>query len=321
MRYEEIEPHLIDFLQGKTDEANEYRIKAYLQKFPEFQSELDAMKETIFFVKKTPLADVKPNLKMDFYAMLSEAQKKQDTKKITQIWWENIVIWWQTPKLTLAFGFGLALTTTTLWFTISQKTALKSDSFTKKVPEKTEKILPKNIEPKENIEGKKTKSIDDVYAGNTPTQTKIQEANQNDKINAEKSEESLSLSPIKMEEKSYSRAINKDSHEWLDTDKVIKIYDKTINLQDYLAYIKNNDNVHQQLAALSELEKYAHLDEVRTQVLAQLPYIKNTHLQLATIDWIVKNHILEGALPLNRLLEQDLHPIVRDFVEDALESM
>ncbi len=318
MRYEEIEPHLIDFLKGKTDEATEYRIKDYLQKNPEFQSELDALKDTLFFVKKAPLADVKPHLKMDFYAMLSEAQKNQKSKKSFQIWLENVKLWWTMPKFKVAFAMGFTLTAITLWFAVSQKNIQKNSEIANKNQQETQKVLPKNIDTKKVKTDKKPKSIDDVYVDNNKT---IQPIETKSATASNMGEPMMSDMAMKMEEKSYSRVVNKDNYAPLDTDKVKKIYEKNVNLKDYLSYIKNNENVHQQLAALSELEKYAHLEEVRTQVLAQLPYIKNTHLQLATVDWIVKNNILEGALPLNRLLEQELHPVVRDCVEDALESM
>lgn len=323
MRYEEIEPYLIDFLKGKTDEATEYRIKAYLQKFPEFQSELDELKSTIYFVKKTPLADAKPHLKMDFYAMLSEAQKNQKSKKNWLIWLENLQQWWTMSRLKTTVAFGVSLTALTLWFTINNQTEKQKERIV--TTQKIQKIIQKDTSKEKNDASIIHQKNVDVYAKNQKNDDKATEIveskyNNNDSFSKSMEIESSSL-PIKAETKAYSKAINKENDSPLNTEKIVKIYQKKVNLKDYLAYIKNNSNVHEQLAALSELEKYGQDEDVRKQVLAQLPYIKNTHSQLVTLDWIVKNHILEGALSLNQLLEQDLHPIVRDSIEDALESM
>ncbi|TAG07179.1 MAG: hypothetical protein EAZ44_00905 [Cytophagia bacterium] len=323
MRYEEIEPYLIDFLKGKTDEATEYRIKAYLQKFPEFQSELDELKSTIYFVKKTPLADAKPHLKMDFYAMLSDAQKNQKSKKNWLIWLENLQQWWTMSRFKTTVAFGVSLTALTLWFAINNQTEKQKERIV--TTQKTQKIIQIDTSKEKNDASIINQKNVDVYAKNQKNDDKATEIveskhNNNDSFGKSMEIESSSL-PIKAEIKAYSRAINKENDSPLNTEKIVKIYQKKVNLQDYLAYIKNNSNVHEQLAALSELEKYGQDEDVRKQVLAQLPYIKNTHSQLVTLDWIVKNHILEGALSLNQLLEQDLHPIVRDSIEDALESM
>ncbi|TAH29462.1 MAG: hypothetical protein EAZ06_06645 [Cytophagales bacterium] len=323
MRYEEIEPYLIDFLKGKTDEATEYRIKAYLQKFPEFQSELDELKSTIYFVKKTPLADAKPHLKMDFYAMLSDAQKNQKSKKNWLIWLENLQQWWTMSRFKTTVAFGVSLTALTLWFAINNQTEKQKERIV--TTQKTQKIIQIDTSKEKNDASIINQKNVDVYAKNQKNDYKATEIveskyNNNDSFGKSMEIESSSL-PIKAETKAYSRAINKENDSPLNTEKIVKIYQKKVNLQDYLAYIKNNSNVHEQLAALSELEKYGQDEDVRKQVLAQLPYIKNTHSQLVTLDWIVKNHILEGALSLNQLLEQDLHPIVRDSIEDALESM
>jgi hypothetical protein len=77
IRYEEIEPHLIDFLQGNVAEEVEYRVKAYLQQNPDFQQELDELEETLEFTQSTPLVQPAPELKMNFYAMLNEYKAQQ----------------------------------------------------------------------------------------------------------------------------------------------------------------------------------------------------------------------------------------------------
>ena len=80
IRYEDIEPYLVDFLQGKTTEANEYRIKAYLQQNPDFQQELDELAEMLHLVKKVSSPNPDASLKMSFYQKLAETQKSPQHK-------------------------------------------------------------------------------------------------------------------------------------------------------------------------------------------------------------------------------------------------
>lgn len=98
IRYEEIEPYLVDFLQGNADEATEYRIKAYVQQNPEFQAELDELNDTLSLVKKLPQPSPDASLKMNFYQKLAEAQQKgQQKTKLSvsrftpQNWWNRAV--------------------------------------------------------------------------------------------------------------------------------------------------------------------------------------------------------------------------------------
>ncbi len=101
IRYEEIEAHLIDFLEGKAEESAEYRIKAYLQQNPDFQQELDELAETLEFSQATPIVQPTPELKMNFYAMLNDykAHQVRPTLRtrlkaflITQFQWQTITV-------------------------------------------------------------------------------------------------------------------------------------------------------------------------------------------------------------------------------------
>ncbi len=78
--YEEIEPYLLDYVQNlDIPEEIDYRIKAYLQKNPDFQKELDELKETADFLKEMPLASPSPQVSIGFYAMLAQEQNKVAT--------------------------------------------------------------------------------------------------------------------------------------------------------------------------------------------------------------------------------------------------
>jgi hypothetical protein len=86
--YEEIEPYLLDYAQNfNIPEEIDYRIKAYIQKNPDFQKELDELKETADFLKEMPLASPSPQVSIGFYAMLAQEQNKIATlaKPIAQI--------------------------------------------------------------------------------------------------------------------------------------------------------------------------------------------------------------------------------------------
>ncbi|NJO01251.1 MAG: hypothetical protein HC880_05715 [Bacteroidia bacterium] len=92
MKYEEIEPHLIDYLRGTADEAVEYRIKAYLEQHPQFRKEMDELRETLDFFQEAPLHEPEPSLKMNFYAMLDRYEKTTE-EKTPKLFWENLLAW------------------------------------------------------------------------------------------------------------------------------------------------------------------------------------------------------------------------------------
>ncbi len=78
--YNEIEPYLLDYAQNiEVPEEINYRIKAYLQKNPDFQKELDELKETADFLDDMPLVAPSPQLSIGFYAMLAQEQAKTQT--------------------------------------------------------------------------------------------------------------------------------------------------------------------------------------------------------------------------------------------------
>jgi hypothetical protein len=92
INYEEIEPYLLDYLQGRADEGMEYRIKAYIQQNPDFENELNDLRETADFLESSPLEEPDPSLKMGFYAMLKEYQiaENQSITNKARVWWDFI---------------------------------------------------------------------------------------------------------------------------------------------------------------------------------------------------------------------------------------
>jgi len=119
IHYEEIEPYLIDFLQGEVAEEVEYRIRAYLQQNPDFQQELDELEETLEFSHHAPLVQPSPALKMNFYAMLNEQKALQATARPslrerikhflqTQFYWQSLSVAVFALLITMIGYWGIA---------------------------------------------------------------------------------------------------------------------------------------------------------------------------------------------------------------------
>ncbi len=87
MKYEDIEPHLLDYIHGNLEEADHYRVQAYLKENPDFQRELDELEETLHFVRDLPLNEPGPELKINFYSSLREAQNPAVSPWVS--WWAS----------------------------------------------------------------------------------------------------------------------------------------------------------------------------------------------------------------------------------------
>ncbi len=111
MKYEEIEPYLIDFLKGNVEEATEYRIRAYLKNHPEFEEELDELRTTLEYTQEIPLEEPSPSLKMDFYAMLNQAKIEEKKKKRAFSWVENLSNTFWARWLSIAASLAVILFT------------------------------------------------------------------------------------------------------------------------------------------------------------------------------------------------------------------
>ncbi len=139
MKYEEIEPYLIDFIKGQADEATEYRIKAYLQQNPDFQEELDELQTTLEYTQELPLATPPPSMKLDFYAMLKQAKATQEKQAPKVNWWTNLQNDWLR-------GFAVASVVVLVFFTgYWSSTWLQPDFATE-----TQKEVSLQTTPKEN---------------------------------------------------------------------------------------------------------------------------------------------------------------------------
>ncbi len=138
MKYEEIEPYLIDFIKGEADEATEYRIKAYLQQNPDFQEELDELKTTLEYTQELPLATPPTSLKLDFYAMLNEAKAAEKIPAPKVAWWTVFQNNWLR-------GLALASVVVFVFFTGYWSSLwLKPDFATQASEEMSLKTVPEN---------------------------------------------------------------------------------------------------------------------------------------------------------------------------------
>lgn len=106
MKYEEIEPYLIDFIKGQAEEATEYRIRAYLKQHPEFEEELDELRTTLEYTQEIPLEEPAPSMKMDFYAMLNKAKAEEKKDEKISFWAAFLQSFW-TKRLVLVVSIAL----------------------------------------------------------------------------------------------------------------------------------------------------------------------------------------------------------------------
>lgn len=86
LKYEDIEPYLLDYLQGNVDEGMEYRIKAYIKEHPEVQKELEELQEVSQFMQGLPLETPEQSLKIDFYSMLREEEQGITSGQSLSFW-------------------------------------------------------------------------------------------------------------------------------------------------------------------------------------------------------------------------------------------
>jgi hypothetical protein len=174
IHYEEIEPYLIDFLQGNVAEEVEYRIKAYLQQNPDFQQELDELEETLEFTQHTPLVQPAPALKMNFYAMLNQHTAQQAVRPsvrerlrsfiYTQFHWQTLSMGILSVLILIVGYWGVAVFQERYKQT---QMAMKDLEYEKNQREKQEPTLAKE----ESKEAPKTKQEEAAVEGRSESET------------------------------------------------------------------------------------------------------------------------------------------------------
>jgi hypothetical protein len=168
MRYEEIEPYLIDYLNGNVEEEVEYRIKAYLQENPDFQEELDELRSTMEYMEEVPLVEPHPSLKMNFYTMLNEY--KAETQKAVKVsLWEQAMNYMASKLFVRGFsmaGLAVVLFLSGYWLAkvnIYQETSQEAVSMKKETqPTQADEI--RDEESKDIPEKSKIEVKEDVVA-------------------------------------------------------------------------------------------------------------------------------------------------------------
>jgi hypothetical protein len=358
IRYEEIEPYLLDYLQGKAEEATEYRIKAYLQQNPDFQQELDELQETLTFVEQSPLLEPEPALKMNFYAMLNDYQIQLENPKplsfwakINQFWTENF------GKTSLAWVGVFILLIFSSYFVfnyfnnapLAESTGLSLQKEAEKTPSKTPQPEPLVVEPeqtetkiaqvKPQLETKKELAITSELPLSEKPHADL--ALMTDAVNQpvvrDVPQEVISLGAGTSKPLNLSRldiasntGISLDDLNIQKTDidarlqtiaGLLSMQMPEVAVNQLLDMLNNDPSPHVRMWAMEALEYYADNEEVRQKVMQSLDKQASPHLQLATIDWIVKYDLKDGSQPLKELLNQaSLNPLVREQAEIALEN-
>jgi hypothetical protein len=360
IRYEEIEPYLLDYLQGKAEEATEYRIKAYLQQNPDFQHELDELQETLVFVEQSPLLEPEPALKMNFYAMLNDYQIQMANPKPLS-WWEKIRAFGlaNLGKSTLAWAGVVVLLVFSGYLVFSylnnppmaESTGLSLQKEPEKKPSETPQTEPSATKPEQEetsiaqiqpkVETKRESAITSELPINEKPHADL--ALMSDEIivnqplmrvappsaiNTGSGVAPINLSTLDIASNMGISFDDLDIQK-TDTDARLQAITNLLNTQtpevavNHLLDILTKDpSPHVRMWAIEALEYYADKEEVKQKVLQSLEKQASPHLQLATIDWIVKYDLKDGSQSLKDLLNQTaLNPLVREQAEIALENM
>jgi hypothetical protein len=348
INYEDIEPYLIDYLQGEADEATVYRIKAYLQQNPDFQRELDELEETLDFVETVPVAEPEPALKMNFYAMLNEYKvQKAKTPTLREKLREfmQTQLYWQ--RFTLA-SVALLLMMTGVWYVIrlnpfpsdqalglqdDRQNNTENDAQTQESPTDTKlQTTPKENETlalqnsRENSREKKSnrEEISSELRRTPNSKPTVGE----DLIENEKSvadEVSVFNEPTTAGITNFDRKTVVAEN--LSPERIAAIYQVANSPQqqdqiiDQLIDVLNNDpNPNVRMSAIDALERFTAQQRVQFQLIQSLHRQDSPLLQSAMIDVLVRYNVVASAESLRKMLEEEnLNPTVREQAEIALE--
>jgi hypothetical protein len=360
IRYEEIEPYLLDYLQGKAEEATEYRIKAYLQQNPNFEQELNELQETLAFVEQSPLLEPEPALKMNFYAMLNDYQIQMANPKPLSLWAKISQFWTENFGKTApawAGVFVLLIFSSYFLFNyfnyppLAESTGLSLQKEAEKKPTETPQLEPLAVKPeqteakiaqvKPQLEPKKELAItSELPLSEKPhanlalvsdevviNQPLLRDAPQPVTSTRAGIPKPLNLSRLDI---ASNMGISYDdlNIQKTDTDARLQTIAGLLSRQmpevavnQLLDMLNNDPSPHVRMWAMEALEYYADQEDVRQKVMQSLDKQASPHLQLATIDWIVKYDLKDGSQPLKELLNQtSLNPLVREQAEIALEN-
>ncbi|GAB4397983.1 MAG: hypothetical protein OHK0053_15630 [Microscillaceae bacterium] len=359
-RYEDIEPFLMDFLKGQVEESMEYRIRAYLQENPDFQEELDELQATLDYMHQLPKLSPEPSLKMNFYAMLREAQSAPPPPaRFSWAGWFQ-PLWGQR----LALGGALALIflagyATSLWLNpwknpqenLSQHEAPETtpENIASPGPAREEKRALEEAEQEIATNEAQAESLSSAPAlAYTPTpeaeplsenQSNIGLSNHvlpappapNASFQTQSSK--MMLPPVRQEES--PREFVADVPQTLVTEappsdeRLGAVYSPASQYESeaqvlaaLLAVLQTDPSPNVRIAAIDALENFIHRPEVRQQLCESLLGQDSPTTQMATIDVLVKYQIREGVRVLRRFLAQDnLHVTVRKQAQLALEIL
>ncbi|MDX2306183.1 MAG: HEAT repeat domain-containing protein [Microscillaceae bacterium] len=337
MKYEDIEPYLIDFVKGNLDEDLEYRIRAYLNANPDFQKEIDELKDTLEFVQESPLIEPEPGLKMEFYAMLNAYQVSPPTEK-TPVW-TYILDVFQSRK-TLTWGSFILVIFLAGYFT--------SNIIHQPGTDQSESALSAN-QAQEKPSASQAPYSEKKYQDQDLSAENSADEGEEYTLSSEDSKEPLAISEIEAldNEIPASGGISDEliafeqrarSGEDISRDQLIKndlnsderiqnIYTsmKSVNqdeviIQALIRALNTDPNPNVRIAAIEALEKFAGQNQVKHIIARSLDNQSSATVQLATIDLIVKYQIKEGASSLKKLLVQPgINQTVKQQAEIALE--
>ena len=345
MKYEEIEPHIIDYIQGTLDESIEYRIKAYIKENPDFQKEIDELKDTLDFVADVPLEEPDPKLKMEFYAMLNSYQADNQEEKAS--FWATILEYFQSKTFTqraLPIASVILLIFLAGYFTSDLMKQQAADTASSMVMEET---APENIAAKVPADDSDSKPEEIITESNSTHSFSMNDSIETialadeevdlDDFYEETEPELMDVSdeisdgfapassvvnpddPVAFDDRITQTVESDERIQNIYTSLETKNQDEMI-IQALIKALNNDPNPNVRIAAIDALEKFADKNQVKYLIAKSLGNQSSATVQLATLDLIVKYQIKEGAQSIKKLLIQpELNQTVRQQAEIALE--
>ena len=347
MKYEEIEPHIIDFIKGNLDESLEYRIKAYLKENPDFQKEIDELRDTLDFVQDVPFEDPDLKLKMEFYAMLNSYQADHQEEKtsilatISQYLQSKIFVQRIIPLASVIFLAGYftsvllnqtqkaeqATSTIAMEETVQKQInpdSPKDDSQYASKEVISEDYSPPSLDRDEPTEvlALTDEEVDaeadlDIILDSAPELVDAREDTGD--ISLVTGSRARSTDDIMLEGRSIKTLESDERIQNIYTSLENKSQDEVI-IQALIKALNSDPNPNVRIAAIDALEKFAERNQVKYLIAKSLDNQSSATVQLATIDLIVKYQIKEGVQSIKKLLVQpELNQTVRQQAEIALE--
>lgn len=335
IKYEDIEPYLLDYIKGEVEESHLYRIKAYLAENPDYQDEIDRLKETLHYVQETPLIEPDNRLKMSFYAMLNQYPEGLESEP--SLSFREKILAFFTPKdwagrLALAsvvIVIFLSGYLTSFWLNQENQTLA---TVTKTQKEQQQNQLADLAEEKDQskAETKIQEPVIDQRTENTE-KSPVFLATETESSTAGLRRMELPIEmertgkPVALMAAKYDAPLGKAA----SSDRIEELYalqkeeNNASKIVNALIEVLNTDpNPNVRMAAIDVLERFLTSPEAKIEFVKSLMQQNSPSLQFTALDLIVKYNIIEAREAIKVLLQKtDIDEEVRAQAEIALNIL